>query len=138
MRKIRSTAVAAVSCVATAAVLALTATPAQAYATSCINGSSTSSYYHPSGGDVNPHINENTAWRYRAMRTDNYGQMYVGFFSGDGASGLIAQYSNVANNGAPVWIGRWSSNLPTLANSIKVTNYGPGTNVDYNRSCTKV
>lgn len=106
---------------------------AQASSTTCDNGSTSgATFYSPGGGSAT--INENTAWRFRAQRT-NSGEFYVGAFSGDGASGLISQNSSTAGG---TWVGRWSSNYSALANSVKVTNYGQATTFTYDRSCTTV
>ena len=105
---------------------------AQAAGTTCTDGSSSNNFYSPGGGAAN--INESTAWRYEAQR-QNSGSFYVGAFTGDGASGLISQ-NNSSSGG--VWVGRWSSNYASLANSEKVTNYGQATTISYNRSCTTV
>jgi len=105
---------------------------AQAASTSCVDGSSSSTFYNAGGGAYT--INESTAWRFRALR-NNSGEFYVGAFSGDNASGLISQ--NTAST-AGTWVGRWSSNYAALANSEKVTNYGGSTAFSYDRSCTTV
>lgn len=105
---------------------------AQAASSSCVNGSSSSTFYNAGGGAYT--INENTAWRYRAQR-NNAGEFYVGAFTGDGASGLISQNTS---SSAGTWVGRWSSNYSALANSEKVTNYGGSTTFSYDRSCTTV
>jgi len=109
---------------------------AQAASSSCVDGQSTGKYvYIPTGSN---YTNENTAWRFRAEQMTQQGVFYVGAFAGDGATSPIAQRDNDPE--ATVgWVGWWSSgNIPSLANSEKVTNYGPAQNFYYDRSCTRV
>ncbi|TFV48157.1 hypothetical protein [Blastococcus sp. TF02A-35] len=121
----------------TAALLTAVPATAQAAATSCINGTSTGHYQYI-GGNGGAYINDNTAWRFRAQQMTQTGVFYVGVFSGDNATGFIAQRDNDPE--ATVgWVGWWSTgNIPSLANSEKVTNYGAGQNFYYDRSCTRV
>ena len=125
------------SCAAVAATVLVTVPgAAQAAETSCINGTSTGHYVYIPKGSY--YMNDNTAWRFRAEQMTQQGVFYVGVFSGDNGSSVIAQRDNDPE-ATVTWVGWWSSgNIPSLANSEKVTNYGASQNFYYDRSCTRI
>jgi len=131
MRRIRSIVIA--TAVAAPLLAIGTTGVAQAYSSSCIDGQSLGGTFYNDGSA--PAINESTAWRFEAKRP-TAGEFYVGFFSNDGGTGLITQFSTSAAN---TYTGLWSKgNSPSLANSEKVTNYGTPATFTYDRSCTTV
>lgn len=111
--------------------LSLIATPSIALAEDgCNNGESNSSFYAPSGTAKD---NLNDAWQFRARRTTSAGNFDIEAVSKSGA--LISDEFGYQKN---EWAGVWTPyHYSQLANAEKVINYGAGTTINYNRSCTK-